>query len=227
MINPQADAVDGINLERLLKLRLLVARFGEMDQARWWNTRGVLGRFGEMALKRGFPKTRVFAQSRLVFAVAAHRCREVFDPPQSMTLWNLPAEIEDRFESQWADWVDRTDAWSSFFAELQVPKSTDLLEEASRLGLADDNMLREVRQLRRSAEKRTVPIPGEHRPSNQVLSLLGLGFFRGEPGRPRSPTRGWEAECHAPSSVDGDLDVHDRQGVADPGDVCVVPRLGL
>ncbi len=28
-----------IDLDRLLKLRLLVARFGEMDLARWWNTR--------------------------------------------------------------------------------------------------------------------------------------------------------------------------------------------
>jgi hypothetical protein len=80
MINPLADTVHGIDLEHLLKLRLLVARFGEMDQSRWWNTRGVLGPFGEMALKRGFPKTRSFARARLVFGVAAHRCRDVFDP---------------------------------------------------------------------------------------------------------------------------------------------------
>ena len=90
---------DNCNLDQLLKLRLLIARFGEMDQARWWNTRGLLGHLGEMALKRGFPKTHFFAQARLVFTVAAHRCREVFDPPRSMTLWNLPAEVEDRFEA--------------------------------------------------------------------------------------------------------------------------------
>ena len=40
-----------LDMNRLLKLRLLVARFGEMDQARWWNTHGdVLGQLGEMAL---------------------------------------------------------------------------------------------------------------------------------------------------------------------------------
>ncbi len=89
-----------LDIDRLLKLRLLVARFGEMDQARWWNTRGVLGRLGEMALRRGFSKTHLFAQARLVFAVASHRCRDVYDPPQSMTLWSLPATVEDRFESR-------------------------------------------------------------------------------------------------------------------------------
>ena len=36
-----------IDLDRLLKLRLVVARFGEMDLAKWWNTRGQLGRLGE------------------------------------------------------------------------------------------------------------------------------------------------------------------------------------
>src|SRR5438270_14097033 len=99
MIAQQVSAVDGIDFERLLKLRLLVARFGEMDRARWWNTRGVLGRLGETALARGFSKSHPFARARLVFAVAAHRCRDVFDPPRAMTLWYLPAEIEDRFES--------------------------------------------------------------------------------------------------------------------------------
>jgi hypothetical protein len=32
-----------IDLERLLKLRVVVARYGEMDGARWWNTRFVDG----------------------------------------------------------------------------------------------------------------------------------------------------------------------------------------
>ncbi len=38
-----------IDLDRLLKLRLVVARFGEMDLARWWNTKGQLGRLGTTA----------------------------------------------------------------------------------------------------------------------------------------------------------------------------------
>lgn len=179
MLQSPDQAVD---LERLMKLRLLVARFGEMDHVRWWNTRGILGRLGEIALKRGFPRTHAFAQSRLAFAVAAHRCREVFDPPRAMTLWNLPAEVEDRFESEWPRWIERADSWAPFFGAIQTLQSKDLLQEASRLGLADEATLREVPQLRRAAENRAVPISGEHRPSDRILTRLALGFFRGEPG---------------------------------------------
>ncbi len=53
-----------IDLDRLLKLRLVVARFGEMDLAKWWNTKGQLGRLGAAALRRGFPRTHHFAQHR-------------------------------------------------------------------------------------------------------------------------------------------------------------------
>lgn len=63
-----------IDLERLFKLRLIVARFGEMDIAKWWSTTGQLGRLGTAALRRGFPRSHYFAQARSVFAVAAHRC---------------------------------------------------------------------------------------------------------------------------------------------------------
>ena len=53
-----------IDFDRLLKLRLVVARVGEMDLAKWWNTRGQLGRLGSAAVRRGFPRTHYFAQAR-------------------------------------------------------------------------------------------------------------------------------------------------------------------
>jgi len=86
-----------ISYVHLFKLRMVVARYGEMDAARWWNTQGILGRYGAMALGRGFPRTHRFAQAGIAFSVAAHRCREVYDSPAALTLWNLPAETEDRF----------------------------------------------------------------------------------------------------------------------------------
>ena len=46
-----------IDLDRLLQLRLVVGRHVEMDRAGWWNTRGMLGRYGRMALSRGLPRT--------------------------------------------------------------------------------------------------------------------------------------------------------------------------
>jgi len=62
-----------IDFKRLFKLRLVVARHGEMDAARWWNTQGVLGPRGVSVLRRGFPKTHCFAQARIVFEVARSR----------------------------------------------------------------------------------------------------------------------------------------------------------
>jgi hypothetical protein len=88
-----------IDFERLFKLRLVVARQGEMDVARWWNTQGILGRRGAVVLKRGFPTTHRFAQARIVFEVAKSRCRELFEPPGCMTLWSLPAELEEQFSA--------------------------------------------------------------------------------------------------------------------------------
>src|ERR1700736_4833806 len=95
-----------IDLERLLRLRLVVARFGEMDLAKWWNTKGQLGRMGAIALRRGFPRTHCFARARSVFAVAAHRCAEVFNPPGCVTLWHLPSAIEEEFDARWERWLD-------------------------------------------------------------------------------------------------------------------------
>jgi hypothetical protein len=65
-----------VDLERLLTLRLVVARIDEMDRAQRWNTNGQRGRAGAMALSRGLPRTHHFAQARSVFAVAAYPCDE-------------------------------------------------------------------------------------------------------------------------------------------------------
>lgn len=59
-----------VDLERLLKLRLAVARIGEMDVARWWNTSGQVGSLGAKVLSRGMPRTHRFAQARSVFSQA-------------------------------------------------------------------------------------------------------------------------------------------------------------
>ena len=87
------DATSHLDFGRLFKLRLVVARHGEMDSAAWWNIKGILGRHGALALRRGFPSTHYFAQARIAFAVASSRCHEVFDPPGCMTLWTLPKVI--------------------------------------------------------------------------------------------------------------------------------------
>jgi hypothetical protein len=174
-----------IDFDRLLKLRLLVARFGEMDAARWWNTgdqaRGtaLLGRAGGVLMSRGFARTHRFAQARVVFAVARARCAEVFDPPGCMTLWSLPASIEDQFDARWPSWLEQRDAWAGFFTAIE-PAPSDLHTAMRTHGLLTEAQAYAASRLRRSAEMRSVPLPGTHAVNDDTFTLLAAGFSRGE-----------------------------------------------
>lgn len=106
---------DTIDYEHLFKVRLIVARLGEMDNARWWNTKGILGNYGTMLLKRGFPQTHYFAQARIVFEVARNRCQEIFNLPGAVTLWSLSARCEEQFDIYWQSWIEQPDKWNPFF----------------------------------------------------------------------------------------------------------------
>ena len=171
-----------IDFDRLLKLRLVVARVGEMDLAKWWNTLGQLCWLGSAAVRRGFPRTHYFAQARSVFAVAGFRCREVFDPPQSVTLWQLPEAIEEEFDAHWERWLDQADEWKPFFLELEALKETDLKTALQSFDLITDKDSERFSRLRRSAEGRAVPLPAPFAATNQDIASLALGFARGEPG---------------------------------------------
>ena len=170
------------DVDRLLKLRLVVARFGEMDLAKWWNTKGQLARFGAVALQRGFPRTHRFAQARSVFAVAAHRCAEVFDPPRCVTLWRLPEAIEEEFDARWERWLDTAIEWTPFFEKIEGIRSTDLASVLRSVDLVADSEVDASAKLRRSAEGRAVALPGVFSASNVDFALLALGFARGEQG---------------------------------------------
>lgn len=171
-----------LDFDRLLKLRLVVARVGEMDLAKWWNTNGQLGRLGAAAIRRGFPRTHYFAQARSVFAVAAHRCREVFDPPHSVTLWQLPEAVEEEFEQHWERWLDHVAEWQQFFLELAILKEPELKTALQSFNLVTDEEIETFSRLRRSAEGRAVPLPAAFAGTNQNVASLALGFARGEVG---------------------------------------------
>lgn len=171
-----------MDLDRLFRLRLVVARFGEMDLARWWNTKGQLGRLGAMALSRGFPRTRRFAAARSVFAVAAHRCQEVFDPPDCVTLWSLPPSIEEEFDARWEHWIDDAPAWGPLFEQLESLDGGDLGRTLQGLGLVSEHDVEIASKLRRSAENRAVQLPGSFSGTDADVALLALGFARSEPG---------------------------------------------
>lgn len=176
-----------IDLDRLLSLRLIVARHGEMDRAAWWNTRGMLGSHGAIALKRGLPRTHRFTQARVVFTVARSRCQELFDPPGCVTLWKLPAELEDQFDERWHTWIAKPDGWKDLFDQLAASPDADLLSELASGGLISSRELDAVHAMRRSAEGRAVQLPGEHPLDDGVLTLLAAGFAKGEQGAPAIP----------------------------------------
>ena len=171
-----------LNFDRLLKLRLVVARYGEMDIAKWWNTRGQLGRLGTAATRRGFPRTHYFAQARAVFTVASARCREVFDPPHCVTLWQLSEVVEEEFEVRWERWLETADEWAPFFLRLETLEGADLKAILHALNLITDDESGSFPRLRRSAEGRAVPLPAPFSGTDQDVASLALGFARGEPG---------------------------------------------
>lgn len=180
-------------MDHVLRLRLVVARVGEMDLAEWWNTKGQLGSLGTSVLKRGFRRTHHFAQARSVFAVAAHRCAEVYDPPAAVTLWNLPAELEDEFELHWEQWLDNAAEWAPFFMELEECTS-DLAAELTRLGLVDSSQLEQLAGLRRSAEQRAVQVPGTFEGTDDDLAMLALAFSRGDQANLAVPYQSWSGD---------------------------------
>jgi len=175
-------ALTPLVLDRLLQLRLVVARTGEMDLAKWWNTKGQLGGLGGAALRRGFPRTHHFAQARSVFAVAGHRCRELFEPPGCVTLWHLTEVIEDEFDVHWEHSLDHAGDWEPFFKQLQDVAGTDLLETLRTFDLVSEREVEAFTSLRRSAEGRAVQLPGVFSGSAEDIALLALGFARGARG---------------------------------------------
>ncbi|HPA82484.1 MAG TPA: BrxE family protein [Thermoanaerobaculales bacterium] len=183
----QVTSEPAIDLERLFKLRVAIARYGEMDLAKWWNTRGQLGPLGASALRRGLPRTHRFAQARSVFAVAAHRCRELFDPPKCVTLWSLPAAIEEELDSRFETWLDNATTWEPFFASIERLRAEDLRGALRALDLVTEDELESASRLRRSAEGRAVAIPGIFSGTSADIALLALGFSLGEAGSPAVP----------------------------------------
>jgi len=104
-----------------------------------------------------------------------------------MTLWALPATVEDQFDSHWHRWLDDRSSWSSFFEELQTLPSSDLLESLQHFGLLSSPQIGAAQKLRPSAEGRAVPISGTYTPDNEILALLAAGFAKGLKGKPAIP----------------------------------------
>jgi hypothetical protein len=172
-----------LDLEWLIKVRTAVARVGEMDLARWWNSTGQLGPQGASVLRRGFPRTHHFAQARSVFMVAAARCAQIFDPPGSVTLWRLTDPIEGRLETLWEGWLDDAKSWRPFFERIAAIKTADLSTCLVDLDLVSaDDEVAATRSLKKSTDGRSMQVPGLFDGSRESVAMLALSFGYGSPG---------------------------------------------
>ena len=138
-----------VDVERLFRLRLIVARFGEMDISRWWNTTNLLGQKGAAVVARGMPKTHAFGRARAAFAVARERCREIYNPQDAVTLWELPTEVESAFEERWSDWLDDPAPLADVFAAVSaMTLGADLLTTLAANGVGDSTAVEGAKKLR-------------------------------------------------------------------------------
>ena len=175
-----------IDYERLLKLRLVVARLGEMDNAGWWNTKGLLGSGGSFVLRRGFPMTHSFAQARTVFAVAAERCRELFDAAGYITLWQLPASVEEQFEDRWQTWLEDIEHWQPTFDQVAALRGQDVLGALSALGLINPGDVEGITQLPTPTTEPSLFVVPEGGPSaldDATITLLAAAFAKSAQGK--------------------------------------------
>lgn len=171
-----------MDLDWLMRVRVVVARCGEMDANRWWNTEGQLGSYGARILKRGFPRTHYFAQARSVFSVAAHRCAEVFDPRDAATLWRLPDDVEDAFDARWEGWLDDAARWTPFFESVAARRNFDVVEALKEHSLVDDADVAAASKLKVSEGGKGVVVSGPFDLERKPVVLLALGFGRGAKG---------------------------------------------
>ena len=122
----------------------------------------------------------------MVFTVARARCAELFDPPNAVTLWKLPAAVEDEFEDRWHQWLAEPESFEALFEQLRATEGHDLLSELVAAGLASADDAETVQSLRRSAEGRAVQLPTSPI-DDGLLTLLAAGFSKGELGAPAIP----------------------------------------
>ena len=178
-------------LDRLMKLRLSVARFGEADGSNWWNTLSILGHAGARAVGRGLPRTHPFARARAAFAVADQRCRDQFDPPGSVTLWNLGAVIEDAFEARWEVWIENQKQWEPFFALIAPRAAGSLADYATGLGCVTTDDVEAVADARPGTGNRWVQLAGTFDGSFVHAPRLALAYGLGKPSQLVVPYLRW------------------------------------
>jgi hypothetical protein len=177
-----ADTYNDIDLAWLMKLRTVVARLGEMDCGRWWNSDGQLGPQGASVLRRGLPRTHHFAQARSVCVIAGLWCAQIFDSPGIVTLWRLTDAIEERLDVLWEGWLDEAASWRPFFERVARLKHADVPVVLRDFDLVTDDEIAAGAKIRKAADGRSIVVPGVFDEKRRAVALLALSFAAGRQG---------------------------------------------
>lgn len=177
----------------IVRLALLISTICSSSESSWlawvrWTWRnggtrgGQLGPLGAAAVRRGLPRTHWFAQARSVFATAAHRCDEIFNPPASVTLWRLPQDVEQRFDARWELWLDTASEWDPFFEQVAAIDRPELSSVLRSFGLVSEADITALSQAGSAQRTRSVLLPEPYAGTDRDLDLLALGFAQGSIG---------------------------------------------
>jgi hypothetical protein len=179
--------IKDVDLEWLFKLRVVIARCGEMDLARWWNSNKQLGSAGASVLKRGFPRTHHFAQARCVTALAEQRCAQLLGHDRVFTLWRLPDAVEDGVEGHWDAWIDQASGWQLFFESVGALTDRDPSKVLHAFGLVTADEANAGASLKPNGKERGVSVAESFSGSRREIALLALGFAAGAVNDPVVP----------------------------------------
>ena len=169
-----------IDITRLFKLRLVVARAGELDVDGWWSAEHLLTSRGSYVYGRSFPRTHWFAQARVAFEAARHACAAIRLPGRAITLWTLPPEIEEALDQQRNKWLRNPDEWAPFFASLETEvHSGGLLPALVQGDLISPAAAEQVERLSPEPGGALISLPRPEGSLEDTLSLLAAGFAKG------------------------------------------------
>ena len=194
-VGDRAEGDKRIELDWLLRVRVVVARCGEMDAQRWWNTEGQLCPHGARVLKRGFPRTTSFRAGAVRLRRLCAPCAEIFDPPDAVTFWWLSDTTRRRSSTRVGKdgWTPRRPGRRSSNPSPALAHSDVVAALKSAPSLVDDADDEEAAAKLKVADgEKGVLVPGPFDLGRKAVALWALGFGRGAKGDlrvPRSPPR--------------------------------------
>lgn len=168
------------DLDLLLRLRLVVARVGESDNAKWWASDGVLSSDGHYAYSSLAARTNPFARARVVFAIARERCTDQA-PSGARTLWSLPPEVEEAFDDRWSHWLDHVDEWVDMFVDVESLTTVDVLAALTERGLISDGHADVARALTAAPPDPSVELSTPPVFDADTIRQLAAGFACSQP----------------------------------------------